>query len=106
MVAYEKVFVVTEEGDKLKTSKLRWDNADKMIRSDEKVMLERGKSIIYGIGFESDPELNSFKTTKMVGYLTGIGFESDPELNSFKTTKMVGYLTEEEVSEYSGEEEE
>lgn len=82
MIAYENVVIVTEEGDKLKTSKLRWDNGDRMVRSDEKVKMERGDSIIYGVGFESDPQLNSFKTTK-----------------------MVGYLTEEEVSEYSGEEE-
>jgi LPS export ABC transporter protein LptC len=83
MVAYERVIVVTDDGDILRTSKLRWDASDKMIRSEEKVKLIRKKSIIYGIGFETDPELNSFKTTK-----------------------MVGYLTEEEVSEYSGEEEE
>ena len=82
MVAYNNVVVIASDGTKLETSKLRWDAFDAHIRSDEKVRFTKGNSIIYGIGFESDPDLENFKTSR-----------------------MVGHLTNEEVSIYSGEEE-
>lgn len=70
MVAYSNVVVVASDGTKLETSKLRWDAFDKHIRSDEKVRFTKKESVIYGIGFESDPDLNNFITSRMVGHLT------------------------------------
>jgi LPS export ABC transporter protein LptC len=82
MVAYNNVVVIASDGTRLETSKLRWDAFDSHIRSDEKVRFTKNDSVIYGIGFESDPDLQNFKTSR-----------------------MVGHLTNEEVSIYSGEEE-
>ncbi|MGQ9706574.1 MAG: LPS export ABC transporter periplasmic protein LptC [bacterium] len=70
MVAYNNVIVISSDGTKLETSKLRWDAFDAHIRSDEKVRFTKNESIIYGVGFESDPNLENFKTTRMVGHLT------------------------------------
>jgi LPS export ABC transporter protein LptC len=70
MTAYDHVLVLASSGEKLETSKLRWDASDGRIRSDEAVRFIKGKSIINGIGFDSDPALTNFQTTKMVGTLS------------------------------------
>jgi LPS export ABC transporter protein LptC len=70
MTAYDHVQVLASSGEKLETSKLRWDASDGRIRSDEPVRFSKGKSIINGVGFDSDPELTNFQTTKMVGKLS------------------------------------
>jgi len=83
MTAYDHVMVIASEGERLETSKLRWDASDFRIRSDEPVRFTKGESVI-----------------------NGIGFDSDPALTNFSTTKMVGTLTDEDVQEYSEEDEE
>ena len=57
MVAQGHVLVVSKDGAKLETNLLRWDNARQKIMSDDSVCITRGKTVMTGIGLESDPSL-------------------------------------------------
>jgi len=57
MVAQGHVLVVSKDGAKLETNLLRWDNARQKIMSDDSVRITRGKTVMTGIGLESDPSL-------------------------------------------------
>jgi len=57
MVAQGHVLVVSRDGAKLETNLLRWDNARQKIMSDDSVRITRGKTVMTGIGLESDPSL-------------------------------------------------
>lgn len=57
MVAQGHVLVVSKDGVKLETNLLRWDNARQKIMSDDSVRITRGKTVMTGIGLESDPSL-------------------------------------------------
>lgn len=57
MVAQGRVLVVSKDGAKLETNLLRWDNARQKIMSDDSVRITRGKTVMTGIGLESDPSL-------------------------------------------------
>ena len=70
MIAKGHVVIRTNDGAILLTDRLRWDNKDKKIRSDDEVWLKRGRTLIHGFGFESDPELKSFRTNRASGDVT------------------------------------
>lgn len=57
MVAQGHVLVISKDGAKLETNLLRWDNARQKIMSDDSVRITRGKTVMTGIGLESDPSL-------------------------------------------------
>jgi len=57
MVAQGHVLVVSKDGAKLETNLLRWDNARQKIMSDDSVRITRGRTVMTGIGLESDPSL-------------------------------------------------
>jgi LPS export ABC transporter protein LptC len=57
MVAEGHVLVVSKDGAKLETNLLRWDNARQKIMSDDSVRITRGRTVMTGIGLESDPSL-------------------------------------------------
>jgi LPS export ABC transporter protein LptC len=70
MIAKGHVVIHTDDGSILHTDRLNWDNKDKKIRSDDEVWLMRGKTLIHGYGFESDPDLKTFRTTRASGDVT------------------------------------
>lgn len=70
MTAIGNVVIHTSDNVILKTEKLKWDNKEKKIRSDDEVWFARGRTLIHGFGFESDPELKTFKTTRSSGDVT------------------------------------
>ena len=70
MIAKGHVVVHTSDGSVLHTERLNWDNKEKKIRSDDEVWMMRGKTLIHGYGFESDPELKTFRTTRATGDVT------------------------------------
>jgi len=57
LVAQGRVLVVSKDGARLETNQLRWDNARQKIVSDDSVRITRGKTVMTGIGLESDPSL-------------------------------------------------
>lgn len=57
MEARGHVLVVSKDGARLETNQLRWDNTRQKIVSDEFVRITRGKTVMTGIGLESDPSL-------------------------------------------------
>ncbi len=59
MVARDSVVVETRDGKILETEELFWDEQNSEVVSDYFVRITTGESIMTGIGFRSDPELNS-----------------------------------------------
>ncbi len=57
MEAQGHVLVVSKDGAKLETERLRWDNARQKIMSEDSVRITRGKTVMTGVGLESDPSL-------------------------------------------------
>jgi LPS export ABC transporter protein LptC len=57
MIAQGHVVVVSKDGSRLETNQLRWDNLRQKIVSDDSVRITRGKTVMTGIGLESDPSL-------------------------------------------------
>jgi len=70
MIAKGHVVIHTDDGAILHTDRLTWDNKEKKIHSDDEVWMMRGKTLIHGYGFESDPELKTFRTTRATGDVT------------------------------------
>ena len=62
LVAIGNVVVVTDSGVTLFTDTLSWDNQkEKVFTSDSVIFITEKKDTLYGIGFESDIELNNWK---------------------------------------------
>ena len=62
LVAIGNVVVVTDSGVTLFTDTLSWDNQkEKVFTSDSVIFITEKKDTLYGIGFESDVELNNCK---------------------------------------------
>lgn len=61
LVAQGHVVVVTPEGNRLETEELTWDRMNARVSSEEFVRLTRGTDILTGIGFTSDPNLESYR---------------------------------------------
>ena len=62
LVAIGSVVVVTDSGVTLLTDTLSWDNQkEKVFTSDSVIFITEKKDTLYGIGFESDIELNNWK---------------------------------------------
>ena len=72
MVARESVVVVTEEGRRLVTPELKYDQALNQISSDSAfVLTEPGRSVS-GIGFRSDPNMQNVRILKTKSGTTGV----------------------------------
>ena len=66
------VYVVSDSGYTLTTSALVWDNRYEMIVAEDSVMFTHSEGdTLYGIGFESDIDLERFKIFKPFGILRG-----------------------------------
>ena len=68
LVAIGNVVVVTDSGVTLFTDTLSWDNQkEKVFTSDSVIFITEKKDTLYGIGFESDVELNNWKILHPTG---------------------------------------
>ena len=68
LVAIGNVVVVTDSGVTLFTDTLSWDNQkEKVFTSDNVIFITENKDTLYGIGFESDIELNNWKILQPTG---------------------------------------
>jgi LPS export ABC transporter protein LptC len=68
MVAIGDVVVVSDSGVTLFTDTLSWDNVrEKVFTNDSVVFITENQDTLYGIGFESDVELNNWKILKPTG---------------------------------------
>ena len=68
LVAIGNVVVVTDSGVTLFTDTLSWDNQkEKVFTSDSVIFITEKKDTLYGIGFESDVELNNWKILQPTG---------------------------------------
>ncbi len=68
LVAIGDVIVVTDSGVTLFTDTLSWDNLkERIFTSDSVIFVTEKKDTLYGIGFESDIELNNWKILQPTG---------------------------------------
>ena len=61
----DSVVVINEQGDKLETEVLFWDQRKDLIYSDRFVKFTNDDQIVMGTGFESDPHLRKRKIKKV-----------------------------------------
>jgi len=66
LLATGNVVVVTVEGSRLETEQLSWDRKNAKVISETFVRLTRGPDVLTGIGFQSDPNLESYTILKEV----------------------------------------
>ena len=68
LVAIGNAVVVTDSGVTLFTDTLSWDNQkEKVFTTDSVVFITEKKDTLYGIGFESDIELNNWRILQPTG---------------------------------------
>ena len=68
MIAYGDVVVVSDSGVTLFTDTLSWDNVrEKVFTDDSVIFITEEQDTLYGVGFESDIELNNWKILKPTG---------------------------------------
>lgn len=68
MLARGNVIVISDStGSKLETNLLEWNNTTQKIYSTEFVRITSPSEIIEGWGFESDPNLNNYRISKVSG---------------------------------------
>ena len=62
------VFVISDSGYTLTTSKILWDNRYKMIIAEDSVMFTTTEGdTMYGVGFESDMDLDQWRIFRIFG---------------------------------------
>ncbi len=66
MTARGNVVLQTNEGTRMSTDEMRFDNRSQKIVSDKLVRVERTGDVLSGIGFESEPDLAHFEFKKRV----------------------------------------
>ena len=68
MIAIGNVVVLSDSGVTLFTDTLSWDNLrEKVYTDDEVIFITEEQDTLYGIGFESDVELDNWKILKPTG---------------------------------------
>jgi Protein of unknown function (DUF1239). len=72
MIARDNVVVVTEEGRKLTTPELKFDQAMNEISSDSAFVLTEPGRRLEGIGFRSDPNMQNIRILKTRSGSTGV----------------------------------
>ncbi len=72
MLARDHVVVITEEGRRLVTSELRFDQAMNEISSDSAFVLTEPGRRLAGIGFKSDPNMQNVRILKTKSGSTGM----------------------------------
>jgi LPS export ABC transporter protein LptC len=66
LVARDSVDVRTHDGTRLETEELRWVQETEKVLSDRFVRLTRGRSVVTGIGIESDAALKTYRILSQV----------------------------------------
>ncbi len=66
LIARDSVVVTTSDGNRLETEELKWDQERELVVSDRFVRLTRGRSVVTGVGIESDASLNSYRILSQV----------------------------------------
>lgn len=66
----DSVVVINEDGDKLETEVLFWDQKKDLIYSDRFVRITNEDQIVMGTGFESDPRLQRRRIRKVSATIT------------------------------------
>ncbi len=70
MIATGEVVVVSDSGVTLYTDTLSWSNEEERVYTDDPVMLTtENNDTLYGIGFESDVELDNWRILKPTGVM-------------------------------------
>lgn len=64
---YGDVEIVTNDGRKITSPHLRYDQARNLVSSDSAYTLREGNSVQRGVGFEADPQLNRFQCKASCG---------------------------------------
>ncbi|MFL3024277.1 MAG: LPS export ABC transporter periplasmic protein LptC [Candidatus Neomarinimicrobiota bacterium] len=68
LIAIGNVVVLSDSGVTLYTDTLSWDNVKEKVFTDDRVIfITEQKDTLYGVGFESDIELNNWKILKPTG---------------------------------------
>lgn len=68
LIAIGNVVVLSDSGVTLYTDTLSWDNVKEKVFTDDRVIfITEQKDTLYGVGFESDVELNNWKILKPTG---------------------------------------
>jgi LPS export ABC transporter protein LptC len=72
MYAHGNVFVISDSGYTLTTSNILWDNRYKMIIAEDSVMFTTTEGdTMYGVGFESDMDLDQWRIFRIFGVTRG-----------------------------------
>ena len=71
MIARDSVIVVTEEGRRLETAELKYDQALNQISSDSAFVLTEPGRRLAGVGFRSDPNMQNVQILKTKSGSTG-----------------------------------
>jgi LPS export ABC transporter protein LptC len=66
MRAEQQVVMISQEGAVLRTERLHWDNRKGRIYTDLPVTVERGTSVMTGVGLEADSELKHIEILSRV----------------------------------------
>lgn len=68
MTAFGKILVKSDEqATTMQTSKLDWDNANRIVYTKEYVKIVSPREVLQGYGFESDEKLSYYKIYKVIG---------------------------------------
>ncbi len=65
--AYGNIIAVSDEGTKVETSKLFWDNDRNKVRSDAFVRVTSPDEVLQGYGFEADQDLKNYVVYRVSG---------------------------------------
>ena len=86
MVARGNVVLQTVEGWRMSTEELHFLNSRRRIRSDKLVRVEKEGSVLEGVGFDGDPNLEHFEFQHQVRatVLPGAGRIASPEPESHR----------------------
>jgi len=65
--AYGNIVAVSDEGTKVETSRLFWDNNRNKVRSDAFVKVTSPNEVLQGYGFEADQDLKNYVVYRVSG---------------------------------------
>ncbi|CUT04814.1 LPS export ABC transporter periplasmic protein LptC [Candidatus Chrysopegis kryptomonas] len=65
--AYGNIIAVSDEGTKVETSRLFWDNERNKVRSDAFVRVTSPNEVLQGYGFEADQDLKNYVVYRVSG---------------------------------------
>lgn len=67
MTAKDSVIVINENGEKLNTDKLHWNNTTKMLHTDAFVQISKKEEILFGEGLEANESFTKYKILRPQG---------------------------------------